>query len=488
MFVFDEMSMYGKELFMPVAKKIAQLRKFCLIIGDSCQLPPVQQTALNWSWGSELFRELPISVKCEDGDAIRIVRFTNSTSGAYLRNLIIALRRLILEQIAAKNLKQQFLANDLDERWLSLWQTLFCSSLTIDATITFDKILESIIAAQALVNSLFDLLRQANFYEELEHDTDDPDPVLAKFSQFVRDKFSLPHLPVVIGYENSFNFEVLDYVLRDKTIMDTSGPNCWRRGEEIKQHVPFKVHNVLILLDDAVFKYVGQIEENVAPNLMCESNTFSPGMFIRCRENCTSQGTFNGQTGLFVGFFVKDTLPASFESVRFAQLFPKTSGRGLESRVLTGVKFNRPRFSDSISPLTSAICMVFYDLAKQRFAKCHPVLKFLCEACTSSSRCQTHLGVRAPIGYLCFNWTCNYAQTVHNIQGATLETERVFLLGEKVLKNNILRTLYVVLSRCKSSDQLVVDKDFIIKAFKAIFNHPAKTIEKALKSFGLSFF
>lgn len=203
-----------------------------------------------------------------------------------------------------------------------------------------------------------------------------------------------------------------------------------------------------------------------------------------------------------------------FEDVRLAQFVPSSSSdsvlsnsagssssssykqhqqKKFTSEIITGLRL--PCGTIDLTQLARSMFMVFYDFETARFCRCHPTIKCLCETCDRERtikdvKCFKHSASnfsRRPPSYLCFNWTCNYANTIFNVQGITLSSEHIYLLGKKVLKNNILRTLYVVLSRCKTSDQIHVDKQFVLIALKAIFNQSDVAVERALRSFAINF-
>ncbi len=543
-FVFDEMSMYNQELLFPVLDALRE--KFCILIGDSCQLPPVMGGLINWDVDSgELFHKYPCAYKCENGPNIRIVRFANKQGVAArghgrgqkqeagedeedeedgkdgkderdgkdgceegeaernsrLRQLLLQLRQVIARQTRTKRETSQAASSKLENKWLHMWVEKINRSINVERELTLDKVLESLVEAQRQANSLVAWLRsELDFYEHLAAALDDMPAVLKSASASLRERFFSFQIPIVIGYENSFNFTVFDHIDGKGLINRSSASqNCWLASRA--RALPVSLRNVLMFASDADQKQVASIQNNVPANLMNSRNTFFPGMFIRCRENNSQQGNYNGQVGVFIGFFFADAeLDAEarpvFETMRVAKLSATAAQHKLALDELTIMKVTQ-RLAPDMQSMARSLHMVFYDLETRQFASCRPVVRYLCEQCdlarrnepTSSSHapCAYHspLMGRRQVMYMCFNWTSNYAQTVFCVQGATLTNEKMYLLGDTVLKNNILRTLYVVLSRCRSSLQIHVDQAFLLKALRAIFNQPATLVADRLRKLNL---
>lgn len=496
-FIFDEMSMYGQDLLVPVLNKLRE--KFCILIGDAYQLPPVMGTAINWDLDSDFYKQFPIAHKCENTPQIRIVRFEkylHVDQQKSLRQLLLNLRQVIAQQVRAKMTTGKNASSKIKEEWLAMWYNKICRSVNVENELSLANALESLVESQKFVNTMIAWLRHGdNFYERLADNLADLPTILASVSKRISERFCEIQLPVVIGYENSFNFEVFDHIVaRDLIDRGKTSQNCWRSGAGCV------IRNVLMFEADADQKQAEYVQNNVPSNLMNARNTFFPGMFIRCRENDSSQGTYNGQVGIFVGFFYDDgdhepeDRPV-FDRMHIAKLAQPSARQRQQQLVadeLTVVKF-RHRLVPNASLLARSLHMVFYDVETKCLKSCAPAVRHLCEQCErarrnevqSSSRapCTYHPpgGGRRPVQYLCFSWTSNYAQTVFCVQGATLANEKMFLLGDTVLKNNILRTLYVVLSRCRSSDQVYVDKKFVLKALRAIFNQPVAILAEKLE-------
>ena len=123
--------------------------------------------------------------------------------------------------------------------------------------------------------------------------------------------------------------------------------------------------------------------------------------------------------------------------------------------------------------------MIFLEMPGCILHKISPSIKFLCSDCERQN-CVHHTLKTAP-RYACFNWTSNYAQTIFNLQGASVYNEKIFLLSDQVFKQNFLKTLYILVSRVGDPKQVVIDKKFIQIALRAIFNHTPNVIKNFLE-------
>lgn len=545
--------MYGCDVFEPVLRHLAKLNKFCLIIGDSCQLPPVQQKLIDWNWEALKARSKSnpavwgsVLTKCEDGPNIKIVRLQKPCArDQNLRLLILTLRKVIGKQMLEKTRTKRNLTIDLTRDGLLLWVNLFSNSLHIEHDLCFEDVLRSIKTAQTVINEQVHRLFKLDFISRICSAIGscssttilnaDGDFVYSSagrtfgaleqvFDEFSPQFKTLETFPIIMGYENNFNNEIMDNLMADSIINTSNEINSWIISPS-GQLSNALIKNVLVLQDEFDAAQVATIHNQVAPNLLDARNTFYPGMIIRCRENskvglffnfflfytkkniCVNHffvkinKVYNGQVGYFVGFFVQVDQKMIFEDVRLAQFVPSAasssssygSQKKFTTEIITGLRL--PCGTIDVTHLARSMFMVFYDFETSRFRKCYPSVKCLCETCERERtikdvECFNHSAsnfCRRPPSYLCFNWTCNYANTIFNVQGITLASEHVYLLGKKVLKNNILRTLYVVLSRCKTSDQLHVDRQFVLIALKAIFNQSDVAVERALRLYSINF-
>lgn len=504
MFIFDEMSMYGQDLLLPVLNRLRD--KFCVLIGDSCQLPPVMGMAINWDVDSDFFKKYPIAHKCEGSETIRIVRFESTCAISEQERqqqqnfcqLLLNLRQVIAQQMRLKRKTDKNVSSKLKPEWLEMWYNKISRSICVESELSFETVLATLIEAQRFVNSLIAWLRQGdNFYELFvdEFSNGELSRALALASERVNKFFYTFQLPIVIGYENKFNFEVFDHVAAHG-LVERGQQNCWRSQSGNSRTI---IRNVVMFSADADEKQMALVQSNTVSNLMNNRNIFSPGMFIRCRENDSAAGTFNGQVGIFIGFFYRDddeTDPPLFDVLHMAKLSSAQQNRKGQQQLLsdeiTIVKFRHRLLPPDMRTIAKNMVMVFYDVEARKLKSCSPAVRYLCEQCerdrrnqiqsTTRAPCSFHGGTKRPVQYMCFNWTSNYAQTVFCVQGATLANEKMYLLGDKVLKNNILRTLYVVLSRCRSSQQIHVDRAFLLKALRAIFNQPVATIDEKLSA------
>lgn len=315
------MSMYGSDMFEPVLRHLTTQTKFCLIIGDSCQLPPVQQKTIDWNWEAIVARckSNPavwgnVLVKCEDGPNIKIIRLSvlSSIRDQNLRSLILTLRKVIVKQMFEKTRTKRNLTIDLTRDGLTLWVDLFTNSLHVEHDLSFDDVLRSIQVSQTTINEQVNRLFKLDFMTRVCNTLATPTTATAtamttilSSNEFIGDnqnqqqqhqtlnqifdefspKFkTLESFPVIMGYENNFNNEIMDYLLNTNSINTSNELNCWitTQNGQISNTL---LKNVLVLSDEFDSSHVSIIHNQVTPNLLDVRNTFYPGMIIRCREN-----------------------------------------------------------------------------------------------------------------------------------------------------------------------------------------------------------
>lgn len=106
-FVFDEFSMYGVQLLMSLLTPLLNHQKMVIIIGDSCQMPPVMQTSLCWFQRPNnnytmLLKSLPF-INYIQPDPVNVVLQRIGNRNENFRKLLLTLRGCILRGMELSN-------------------------------------------------------------------------------------------------------------------------------------------------------------------------------------------------------------------------------------------------------------------------------------------------------------------------------------------------------------------------------------------------
>ena len=106
-FVFDEFSMYGVQLLMSLLTPLLNHQKMVIIIGDSCQMPPVMQTSLCWFQKlnnnyTMILKSLPFIAYIQP-DPVNVVLQRIGNRNENFRKLLLNLRGCILRSIELSN-------------------------------------------------------------------------------------------------------------------------------------------------------------------------------------------------------------------------------------------------------------------------------------------------------------------------------------------------------------------------------------------------
>lgn len=302
---------------------------------------------------------------------------------------------------------------------------------------------------------------------------------------------ALKEIPVFAGYENSINLEIAGHIHSRCMLKEQCNNQNVIYGiqynEYLQLHRPVrKMPDIVtnVILDRCLFydSSIQSIGRQCLPLLLAEDNTLYPGMFIKCRENDTAQGLYNNQNAIFITYYFEQ--PWLFSSLN-KQVYNcvKTHPQAghtqpsppCEKNVFT--TFTMANTSEDLYLLARSLYMIILDIKSKRILKINPTVKYLCEQCEQGT-CGLHLNRTTRVCYLCFNWTANYSQTIFNLQGTTITDERLFLLDNYVFKNNLLRTLNILLSRCSDPKQIVTDVRFIVQCLRVIYNTtPEKIVE-----------
>lgn len=370
----------------------------------------------------------------------------------------------------------------LDASQIKAWISLF-SELCILQELPASVAIEFIIKKQNEINTYISDLRVLGVFEPKNHSTD-------FLSTLPICSAALREIPVFAGYENSMNLEVATQIhskcmLKElcnyqNVIFGVQYEDYFQISSEKPKKLAPLVSNVL--LDKCLFydNAIQSIDHQCLSLLLAEDNTFYPGMFVKCRENDSMQKIYNNQTAVFITFYFEQ--PWLFSSLikQVYNAFKTQPSPGYakpsppcERRVFT--TYTTTNANEDIRFLAKSLFIILLDIKTQKIIKVNPTVKYLCEQCEQGT-CVHHLNRTTCVCYLCFNWTANYSQTIFNLQGTTISSERLFLLENYVFKNNLLRTLYILLSRCGDPKQIVTDINFVKHCLRVIYN--TKTVDR----------
>lgn len=106
-FVFDEFSMYGVQLFLSLLTPLFNYQKMVVVIGDSCQMPPVMQSSLCWfqrtnNNHSTILRSFPFITYVQP-DPYNVVLQRIGSRNENFRKLLLFLRGCISRTIELSN-------------------------------------------------------------------------------------------------------------------------------------------------------------------------------------------------------------------------------------------------------------------------------------------------------------------------------------------------------------------------------------------------
>ncbi len=228
LFIFDEFSMYGQNVIIDVFFELAHNKKMVVVIGDSCQLPPVMQTRVDWyDETSPSLRLLPFGCYIDDAVDIEIARI--DASHYQFRNLIVLLRKCIRKMnkmTKEKDTKNQALGKKTKSKprceltveaikgWLSYWYLLnVVENLDMTSALAHiarqqNAVLHSI--AKLRVAGLFDCEKYTStFFETF------PKEHTQLFESF-------QPLPIFAVYENVVNNIILDKIDADCKIRESA--------------------------------------------------------------------------------------------------------------------------------------------------------------------------------------------------------------------------------------------------------------------------
>lgn len=446
LYIFDEFSMYDAQYILPLFKELYFNNKTCIIVGDSCQMPPVRAALIDWrellcqkvgvkvSYVVPKITQNPTDDRIDMDESIKIKRLEHGTcSGGdclvcirrqKLYEFILFLRRHITQS------REKALSYKLTVDSLKYFASFF-ETTQVEAELSLEKIIQDIVFVQnKVLDGLWEGLKQT---------------------------------PCVIGYENKINFTVLDQI-KEHCKFDTAS-NILADAESNIENI--MVPNIIVQSDiwttnsALVYRSLQLDLSNTVATL-----SLSKGMFIKCKENDSKSKTYNGQLAIFLGFVVTNECKPNVRRVH--DLIGKCDYK--------------------IGFIKDAICsikMKIYDLTSGEEKLLNPVQKICCENCRQKT-CLTHLAV--PCKYFVFNWCINYSNTIFGLQGATIVDEKIYLLSELVLKSNIIRTAYIIFSRVKDPAQLTLNGTFIKKLLVHIFGCTENQLLKFLKQTNLKLF
>jgi len=198
---------------------------------------------------------------------------------------------------------------------------------------------------------------------------------------------------------------------------------------------------------DIIIKYLRSYR-----NIAVGTNKFIHGSFLKCKKNDSKQGCYNGATGILL------SIESNYEGIVQTETIKDD-----DSFYLVGI------LDDDVLE-TFELNMQYYDFESRSAKKYRSVCEDFCEQCGLKS-CKHKCG---RVKFLAFYWYHIFSTTLHCLQGSTI-SEPIILITDDVLKMNILQSVYIILSRCKSPSQITVDINFVVKSLHKIFNWTSST-------------
>jgi hypothetical protein len=473
-FVFDEVSMCGLFLLVQILKYLKCENKWCLLIGDTCQMPPVMQKQINFYNPEPVFSENFgnrfgfLAVPSAD---IEIYRMREDPQ---LRSFTLFLRDLILKDFQKKKRGALLPRNKSTCQALVDALSQFC---IVEKKLEFDNTLWNMVQRQ---NEVLDVCKEllAEFKS----------PRLDSLNELFADRIkrACQYRPLCVGYENEFNIQILEQIL-ERSNMQTLFP-----GNNVQLRTPLDFDDDLaaeniakrqktvpqewssVFVDVRMFppNILTLLRKNAHDHLLNADNVLRTGMIIRCRENTTtgSGKFFNGQLGVFLKFVVVE--PNLFASICVNSLDPLSSGA---KNTATVFNYQVPQAvaPPNVGMFKSSVQMLIIDFQTEKLRLVEPAFRLFCAHCKSAKqKCMFHQNhASCDQGYFYFNWVPSYSFTIFNLQGSTIASEeKLVLIPEKIFFRHMLRTLYIIISRCQTSKQIIIDKSFVIHCLKFFFH------------------
>lgn len=216
-FVFDEISMYGRNLLQPLLNELLAHKKIVWLMGDSCQLPPVRQYTINWYDPNEKIINYPFSCFVVPHENIKLKRLMPSESR--FRLLILAIRKCIFMDIQQRQQQQhqsKLLSKrtheglkrlQLDVEQIKQWIDLL-SSFSIRDSLSNDQAIQVQTQLQQEILESIDLLESNDYIGKLCNNNN-------KEEIYPNKEFNVnfpSNIPYFIAYCNNVNYQVRDKI------------------------------------------------------------------------------------------------------------------------------------------------------------------------------------------------------------------------------------------------------------------------------------
>ena len=414
-YIFDEFSMISAEILTSLIKAVALKNKFCIIIGDSCQLKPVCGKLINLDTPCEFNKHILRFCAAETPQLVRFARDVNFSK------FILHVRKLIQARSLVDIRNPHTFRRTPTLETLRFWIDQFCTLTVHDSEISADQIVKSFINTynQNIVHIKLGRLNQLK----------SPTTVISYKNSYTQQIFK--HIQLELGDDFFMQNRV-----ESQSVLNLTTIPCFytHSGSVVKNY-------------DFVKKF---IKSN---NFYSQLNPpFTVGSFIKCKKNDKKQGCYNGKTGILISLkFNQQPCGVSCESIADAA--------------------DRYIFGKCCTDNIPILLMEYYDLDPKAVKSYKSVVESYCSSCGSKD-C-SHDSAR--VEFSCFHWYPLYISTLHSLQGSTIY-EPIYLITDQVLKLNVVQSIYIILSRCNTAKQINIDKNFITRALHKIHNYPTSYV------------
>lgn len=365
------------------------------------------------------------------------------------------------------------------------------SQFNIVENLTTEDALVHIERKQRQILDFVDKLRQAGFFDTASYSyeffkTRAPE-LVAHAAADTGNPFS--SIPIFVGYENAINHEIMSALDASCGLKSACGNRNVIYGVRYKDKdedydtpmLPDTLNSVFLQNELWYEEVVRGITKSFNVSLTAAENQLFPGTIIRCRENSRSEGTYNNQVAIFLTFYIEQ--PWLFDSIRACTFTSMNKFVGKDKHVvpehLTRIKIIGESEEEFLAA-AKAINMLAIDIKTKKLIRIRPSIKYLCEQC-ERKECAHHTATTNRARFLCFNWTPNYASTLFSLQGATVPTDKLFLVSKHLFKTHLKRTIYVLATRPSKPKQIIADVLFIKNCLRITYGNTLTDVEKFLK-------
>lgn len=448
--VVDEFSMVGCQLIYFMVDYFLSSGKFLVLLGDSCQLRPVNQKAFNPISFSKNSKHSQNMILFSCGPEIILYRFVEDIRQKITRFLFY-LRQLIM---AEKN-KKENKSNKSNKTSQTNEKSTAKNSKRIVRTITADA-LEMWLECFSLFDIVEHPLNDEFILKDLERVQRDTNTKIleCRFDEVM-------DMPVVIGFQNDYSIKIQKNIFKNVENFDEK--------DSIEG-----VFNVYIDYEDYLSKadqLCKTFKDKNLPSIFFNNDIcLRKGTYMVCRRNNKRQNVFNGLRCIYLE-----------RKINYGKiLFKKQIGDSFWVNVVEDIS----KFDCQLTLFNCKTKTVF---------NYRPEDVFFCELCKQGKCSHDNSILTTKVFFM----HAYYSITLYNLQGMTLE-DPIICNTEEIFKRDILITLYVLLSRERNPKNIMIDHQFILKAlrtifglssFKALHNKILKDnkLTTVLKNFNISF-